>query len=127
MEHLECDRLGLSQEQSETLEALLSSNTKEEAAAKLGISRSTLYRRLADAELKAAYRAARSEAIAGASARLQLAAETAVAALVDIVTDGSVNPHVRVTAARGLLEMAYKSFELEDLEARLEELEEAVA
>lgn len=125
MAHLIHEDGVLSREQSETLDALLEARSKQEAATRLGISRATLYRRLRDPDLKEAYRAARSEALADATATLQVAAVVAVKALLDILSDPTVAPYVRVTSASRVLELAYKAYELEDLEARLEALEAA--
>lgn len=127
MAHVIHEDVVLSREQAATLDALLEARSKTEAAARLGISRATLYRRLRDPDLKEAYRMARSEALADATARLELGAEVAVAALLSIVTDTTAPAYARITAAGKVLELAYRAHELEDLEGRIAALEEVAA
>ena len=121
------DYLDLEPGQERAIIALLSEPTLKAAAASASISETTLWRWLREPGFKNAYRRARSEALGRATARLQALAGEAVETLAQVHRDPGVSPHVRVSAARAVLELAYKSFELEDLEARLEELEEAVA
>jgi|SRR5215211_3549660 len=115
---------------AEIIEALLTSPTRREAARKLGVSESTLYRRLRDKEVREAYRAARMDALNETTATLQIASFEAAAALRELATDSTVNPHVRLGACRAILDLAYKASEIEDIRAEIEEmkvrLEEAV-
>jgi transposase-like protein len=108
---------------AEIIEALLTSRTREEAAKKLGVSRSTLYRWLKeDDDLRDAFKSARSEALQESTTTLQLASYEAAAALRSLAVDEDCNPHVRLGACRAILEFAYKASELEDVKAEIEEL-----
>jgi hypothetical protein len=124
MTELTTEGWGLDQDQAATLHAIMSAPTRKEAAHILGISESTLYRRLRDPDLKAAYRAARHEALSDATTALQVTALAAVVALRELVTDRTINPHVRAVVARTVLDFAYKTDELENVEAEIEELKE---
>ena len=107
---------------AEIIEALLTSRTREEAAKKLGVSRSTLYRWLKeDDDLRDAFKSARSDALQEGTTTLQLASYEA-AALRSLAVDEDCNPHVRLGACRAILEFAYKASELEDVKAEIEEL-----
>jgi AcrR family transcriptional regulator len=106
----------------EIIEALLTSPTRAEAAKKLGVSRSTLYRRLQDEEVRAAFRAARMDALTESTATLQIASFEAASALRELATDSTVNPHVRLGACRAILDLAYRAAEIEDVRAEIEQL-----
>lgn len=106
--------------------ALLSSPTIKEAAKIAGIGEKTLHRWIKeDQEFRQAYREASREALQHTTTRLQQAAARAVDTLESIMMDKRANANARVTAAKTVLETAYKAFELYDLEARIEALEEA--
>ena len=100
--------------------------TLKAAAASAGISETTLWRWLREPTFKNAYRSARSEALAQATAKLQALAAEAVETLVEVHRNQQIGAHIRVSAARAVLELAYKVHEMEDLEKRIEALEEAV-
>jgi AcrR family transcriptional regulator len=106
-----------------TLVALLTQPTLPEAAKAAGVSYTTLWRRLKDPGLQTAYREARRESVGQALAQLQLTSNTAVEALQDIIGDPKVSPSARVAAARTVLEMAQRTIETEDFQARLESIE----
>jgi len=97
--------------------------TLRAAAASAGISETTLWRWLRDSDFKAAYRKARSDALAQATARLQTLTGAAVEALAKIVGNENVSPQVRLSAASKIIEMAFKAAEIDELDARLETLE----
>ena len=111
--------------QERAIIALLSEPTLKAAATSAGISETTLWRWLRDPTFKDSYRKARSDALAQATARLQTLAAEAVETLVEVHRNQQIGAHIRVSAARTLLELAYKVHEMEDLEARIEALEEA--
>ena len=62
-----------------------------------------------------------------AIAQLQRSAAGAAATLATIAEDKAERGHVRVQAARAVLELAIRAVELEDLDARLKALEERYA
>lgn len=117
----------ISGRQERAIAALIASPTIREAADSLGLNEVTLYRWMREAEFQAAYRQARREVVAQAVARLQEACSTAVSTLIDVMGDGEASSSSRVTAARSVLELAFRAVEIEDLEARVTALEERTA
>ncbi|MBA3030869.1 MAG: hypothetical protein FP816_18925 [Desulfobacteraceae bacterium] len=104
--------------------ALISEPTIQAAAAATGIGETTLYRWLHDKEFQKAFYAARREIIGQSITRLQQASGKAVTTLVEIMSDQDKPASTRVTAAKTVLEMAFKSIELEGLEIRLTAIED---
>ena len=105
--------------------ALLSQRNVEEAARVAGVSASTLLRWLQVPEFKQSYRQARRDAYSQSIARLQRASSAAVSTLLTVMVDGNAPAASRVRAADCILEHATKAIELEDIEARVSELERA--
>lgn len=105
--------------------ALLEHPSVVEAARHAEVSETTLYRWMTDAEFQAVYRAARREVVRQAVARLQRACSRAVDTLQAVMESGDSPASARVTAARAVLEMAFKAVELEDIEERVTALEQA--
>ena len=113
----------LSRNQERTIAALLVHPTMAKAATAAGVGEVTLWRWMQIPEFKEQYRIARREAVSQAVGHLQGACSVAVLALKDIAQDVSCPAGARVSAARTVLEMAIKGVDLEDLAARVEELE----
>ena len=107
----------------EAIAALLTHRTVEEAAKAVGISTNTLLRWQRLPEFEVAYRLARRSMFAQAAARLQQAAGTAVSVLLRVMVDASTPPAAKIRAADSVLDHAARAIELEDIEARLAELE----
>jgi hypothetical protein len=105
--------------------ALLSQRNVEEAARVAGIGANTLWRWLRLPEFRAAYRLARREAFAQSVARLQQAATAAVSTLLKVMVDPNAPAASRVRAAGWVLEHAARAIEVDDIEARVAELERA--
>lgn len=103
--------------------ALLSQRNVEEAARVAGISDRTLYRWLQEPDFDAAYRGARRAAFSQSTARLQQMSSAAVTTLGKIMVDASAPAASRVRAADSVLNHAAKAIEIEDIEARVSELE----
>ncbi len=104
--------------------ALLSSPTVQQAAATAGVSEQTAYRWMReDAAFDTAYRAARRQAVQHAVARLQQTSGAAVTILLSIAADKNAPASARVAACCKVLDLAFKAVELEDIEARLSDLE----
>ena len=103
--------------------ALVSSPNVKEAAQTCGISERTLHRWLKEPEfiqqLNEAQRGVTNQIMNAVISRAERAAET----LDTIMTNGKASTHARVTAARTILEFAYKSMEIRDITQRLEALE----
>ena len=109
----------------EAIVALLTQRNIEEAAKAAGIAPNTLLKWMKDAEFDRAYRAARRATFSQSVARLQQAAPAAATTLMKTLVDAASPASVRVRAAECILNHAMKAIELEDIEARLAELERA--
>jgi hypothetical protein len=114
----------LSRKQEQAIIALLQANTITSAAKQAGIGDATLLRWLQMPEFKEKYREAKQQAISQAVTRLQQAAGRAVDALEEIMADPEAREAARVSAARAVLELAFKAVETDDLTARIEKLEQ---
>jgi hypothetical protein len=117
----------LGQKQEGAIAALLTQRNLEEAARTAGISVKTLLRWLKVPEFAAAYRVARREAFAQSIARLQQAATAATTTLLKVMVDPAAPVASRVRAADTVLMHAMKAIEIEDVEARVAELERIAA
>jgi len=109
------------------LVALLSEPTMEAAAKKAGISISTLSRWMELAEFQEKYRQPRRDSVTTATTALQRHAAGAVATLAQVMGDPTAPSAVRVSAARIVLELAYRAVEIEDIQERLSRLEQSQA
>jgi len=114
-----------SRKMEEAVAALLTQRNQEEAARAVGIGTATLLRWQKEPEFQAAYRAARRAAHAQSVARLQQATSAAVTTLLKVMVDPSTPPSTKVRAADSVLGHSAKAIELEDIEARVAELERA--
>jgi AcrR family transcriptional regulator len=116
----------LTEEELRLLQALVAYPTKAAAAKSLGIARSTIYYRLRDEDLRAAYESMRAAAIADARDSLMHVAESAVAVLHGVAQDPDVPAQTRVQAAGKVLDLALKAHELTDIQSRIDEIEQAM-
>jgi len=114
-----------SRKMEEAVAALLTQRNQEEAARAVGIGTATLLRWQKEPEFQAAYRAARRAAHAQSVARLQQATSAAVTTLLKVMVDPSTPASTKVRAADSVLGHSAKAIELEDIEARVSELERA--
>ena len=114
-----------SRRQDQFILALLEHPTLEKAAAAAGVSDVTLWRSLQRPEFAEAYRKARREAFSQSVARLQHASNAAVGTLLRVMTDREAPAASRVRAADVVLQTALRGMEIEDIEARVSELERA--
>ena len=115
----------LKPKQEAAIAALLSTRSVDEAARSVNVAAKTLYRWLKEPAFDAAYRQARRSAFGQTIGRLQQGSPTAVSLLLKVVVDGQAPASTRVRAAEIVLDKAAKAIELEDIEARLTELERA--
>ena len=115
----------LGRKKEAALLALLSQRSVEEAARVARVGPRTLYRWLNEPEFDAAYRDAKRAAFSQSIARLHQMASAAVTTLGKAMVDPSTPPATKVRAADSILDHTAKAIELEDLEARLAELERA--
>jgi hypothetical protein len=105
--------------------ALLTQRNIEEAAKSVGIGTKTLLRWLKIPEFEAAYRAARTESVRQAIARVQQTTSAAVSTLHRLMVDANTPASVRARVSETILTFAIKGVETEDILARLEQLERA--
>jgi transposase-like protein len=109
----------------EAIAALLTQRNLDEAAKSIGIAPNTLSKWMKQPEFEAAYREARRAAFRQSIARLQQASGAAVSTLLKIMVDTSAPHSTRVRAADSVLDHSAKAIEIEDIEARVSELERA--
>jgi len=109
----------------EAIAALLTQRNLEEAAKAVGIATNTLLNWMKVPEFDAAYREARRAAFRQSVARLQQASTAAVTTLIKIMVDPTAPHSTRVRAADSVLSHSAKAIEIEDIEARVAELERA--
>jgi transposase-like protein len=107
--------------------ALLTQRNVEEAARAVGIGVATLLRWQKEPEFQKAYRDARRAAFGQAVARLQQMSGAAVATLGKMMVEPTAPPSTRVRAAEVIINHAAEAIEIEDIEARVTELERAAA
>jgi hypothetical protein len=114
-----------SRKTEQLIAALLAHATVEQAAAAVGIAKWTAWKWMRDPDFQRAYQGARTETLRQATAQLRAAATKAVKALADICEGGQMEA-ARVSAARAILESAFRAHELEDLAARIAALESSM-
>ena len=109
----------------EAVAALLTQRNHEEAARAVGIGTATLLRWQKEPEFQQAYRAARRAAHGQSIARLQQGTSAAATTLLKTMIDSNTPASVKVRAAEAIFNHAAKAIEIEDIEARVSELERA--
>ena len=109
----------------EAILALLTQRNVEEAARAAKIAPRTLYRWVKDPEFDAAYRDAKRAAFGQSIARMHQMSSAAVSTLGKVMIDPATPPATKVRAADSILNHTAKAIELQDVEARLSELERA--
>lgn len=113
----------LTAKQESAILALLNEPTIAKAAAAAGVGERSLYRWLDEPEFAAAYRKARRQAFSQAIALTQRYAPMAVQVLAKVASDASATTAARVSAATAILKYGREGIELDDLAARVEQLE----
>jgi hypothetical protein len=103
--------------------ALLTQRNIDEAAKATGISANTLLNWMKHPEFQAAYREARRASFGQAVARLQQGTSAAATTLLKVLIDPNTPASVKVRAAEAIFNHAAKAIEIEDIEARVAELE----
>ena len=106
--------------QDRFLKALLQVPSIEKACDLAGINKTTGYKYLKDKKFLTEYRKIRREAMQQVTARLQKTSEEAVIVLRDVMHDKEASPSARVQSAKNVLEIAYRSIELDDTQEELE-------
>jgi|SRR5436190_24172969 len=115
----------LTRKQEDAIVALCSNRSVEDAARACNTPARTLFRWLKEPDFDSAYRAARRGAYGQSIARLQQASTAAATTLLKVMVDPATPPSTRVRAAESVLTHAAKAIEIEDLEARVSDLERA--
>ena len=113
----------LSRKQEQAVAALIAQPTMAAAATATGVSEATLWRWLRIPEFADLYRRTRWQTVCQALGTVQSASSEAVETLRAIMADASAPVPSRVSAARAVLETAFRAVELEDLAERLARLE----
>lgn len=116
-------RARLTAKKQRTILALLTESTIQRAAEVSGVNPATVWRWQKDPAFRKALREARHQAVSGAIARLQQASTEAVDILRELMTGRRIRPGTRLQAVRTTLEFAVRGIEIEQLEAKLDELE----
>jgi hypothetical protein len=111
--------------QEEAIAALLTQRNVDGAAKSIGIAPKTLLRWMKNPEFDSEYRSAKRAAYGQAVARLQQGTSAAATTLMKTMIDPNTPPSVKVRAAEAILTHAAKAIEIEDIEARVTELERA--
>ena len=114
----------LTHKQEKFLLALITTPTTLQASEKAGITESTAYRYMKLPAFKEAQRKLMRELMATVTGRLQYEATASVNVLAELRDNPDTPPYSRVEASKILLEMAYKTYELDDVLQRIEQLEE---
>ena len=109
----------------EAIAALLTARNIEEAAKSVGIAPNTLLNWMKVPEFQAAYREARRAAYSQAVAKLQQGTTAAATTLLKVMLDQGTPASVKVRAAECVMTHSAKAIEIEDIEARVSELERA--
>ena len=109
----------------EAIVTLLTQKNIGEAARSIGIGSATLLRWMKDPDFDTAYREARRAALRQSVARLQQASGAAVTTLLKLMVDPATPPSTKARAADSALDHSAKAVEIEDIEARVAELERA--
>ena len=107
----------------EAVAAMLTQRNIEEAARSVGVSPATLMRWQKLPEFQTAYREAKRAAYGQAVARLQQGTSAAATTLLKVLIDPNTPASVRVRAAEAIFNHSAKAIEIEDIEARVSELE----
>src|SRR5437016_3063067 len=113
----------LTAKQEQAILTLLTQPNIEQAARTADVSIRTLHRWLKDSAFDAAYRETRRVAFRQSVARLQHGSSAAVSTLVKVMLDPATPPSTKVSAADRILNHAAKAIELEDIDARMSEVE----
>jgi len=109
----------------EAIAALMTHRNLEEAAKSIGVAPNTLLKWQKLPEFETAYLDARKAAYRQAVARLQQGTSAAATTLLKTLIDPATPASVKVRAAEAIFNHAAKAIEIEDIDARLKELEQA--
>lgn len=112
--------------QDRFLKAMLQCASVDEACKQAGINRTTGYKYLKDDVFLAEYRSLRRETMQQVTAQLQKKSEEAVAVLAEVMNDKEAPHASRVSSAKNVLDVAYRSLELDDYQKEIEEIKSII-
>jgi hypothetical protein len=113
----------LTRKQREAIPHLIGARSLEEGRRKAGVSKNTLYTWLKDEKFKAELDRLREEVISDALDRLKRSIADAVEGLTKLMSAKEKN--IKIRACERVLEFFFRAKELEEIEARLSELEKS--
>jgi len=105
------------------IDALLNQGSIKAAAAAIGCTEVTIYKRMKNDAFSQQYKIAKLECVKATTAKLQYTSLSAVNTLSAIMEDDEIAPQVRINAANTILNYTAKFTEGADLLDRIEELE----
>lgn len=105
----------ISAQKEAAITALMTCQTKKEAAAQAGVDESTLRRWLKDEKFKERYAEECRAMVSQATRELQKSFPVAIRALCDVAGDQEENAQTRVSASRSILEFGLRCTELTDV------------
>ena len=114
----------LSPKQDQAIAALLAEPTILKAAALAGVNEKTIRIWMDDPAFSAAYRHARKQVFQQAMALTQKYVPYAVQTLAKVMSDVGAPHSAKVSAASALLKFSREAIEIDDLQVRLEDLEQ---
>lgn len=117
----------LSRNQEKLLIALLENNTIVKASEQAGITTPTAYKYLDDPVFKKEYRKLKREVFEQATSKIVESVDEAVEVLREVMKDDEEVGATRVQAARTIIANAFKSYEMQEVEERLERIESLLA
>ena len=105
------------------LSALMTSETRQAAAEKAGISDRTLRTYLSDPDFIVRYQRQRTKLLSDATRQLQSNLQTTIKTLVGIIKSKDSSDKAKISASRLILEYGLRFTEITDLVSRIESLE----
>ncbi|MDF2606969.1 MAG: phage protein [Bacillales bacterium] len=106
--------------------SLLREPTITSAAKAAGVGETTIYRWLQDDAFKKKYRILRKMALSQTILQLSKSTASAVKTLEEVMNDQYASSSSRVAASKAVLEIAFKAYEVDELNTRIEELENKI-
>ena len=106
--------------------AILTHSRLEDAAKSLDVKYVTLWRWMQDSEMQGLLSEARRNLLIGTISGLQSAMGEAVTVLRQIIGDTGTPSNVKVSAARTVLDMGFKSLRTIEIEERIDRLENEI-
>jgi Terminase small subunit len=111
----------------EAVSAIMTTPHLQDATRMLGIDYSTLWRWLQDPDLQELLSLTRQCLMEGTISSLQSAMSEAIGTLRDLASDKNTPPASRVSAAKTIIDMAFKGWAVIDTEKRIREIEEKMS